>query len=134
MLFRTDSTGSTGSYWYDRLHDFSVTIPRCLLHTRMSMSAGFFLTQLDFEILRPLPQGSNLCRWHILRFDTGWQEGIPFLPISVLLGLTCVVWYNSGYFSQRVLYIGIIISQNVLWLEIVFPQWIVITDYCFSSK
>ena len=30
-----------------------------------------------------------------------------------------------------VLYVGIIISQNVLWLEIVFPKWIVITDYYF---
>ena len=122
MLFRTDSTGSTGSYWYDRLHDFSVTIPRCLLHTRMSMSAGFFLTQLDFEILRPLPQGSNLCRWHILRFDTGWQEGIPFLPISVLLGLTCVVWYNSGLFFPK----------SVIYRDYYFPKCIMIRD-CFSS-
>ena len=30
-----------------------------------------------------------------------------------------------------VLYVEIIISQNVLWLEIVFPQWIVIRDYYF---
>ena len=30
-----------------------------------------------------------------------------------------------------VLYVEIIISQNVLWLEIVFPLWIVIRDYYF---
>ena len=36
----------------------------------------------------------GVCRWHILRFDTGWERQIPFLPTSILLGLTCAVWYN----------------------------------------
>ena len=35
----------------------------------------------------------------------------------------------KDYFSQRVLCLGIIISQNVLKLEIVFSYFIVIRDY-----
>ena len=34
--------------YFDRLHDFSVTIPRCY---KMSMSIVSFLPQLDFRIL-----------------------------------------------------------------------------------
>ena len=34
---------------------------------------------------------STFCRWHMLRFDTSYKGGKPFLPILKLLGLTCVI-------------------------------------------
>ena len=59
------------------------------------------------------------CRWHMLRFDTGWVGGIPF---SIFLASPVLSDVTRDYFSQIVLCVGIIISQNVLWLEIVFPS------------
>ena len=62
----------------------------------------------------------GVCRWHILRFDTGWQIGIPFLPISILLDLTCVVWYNLGLFFPK----------SVMFRNYYFPKCLKIRD-CF---
>ena len=42
-----------------------------------------------YQSLGEIPH--KTCRWHMLRFDTGRKGGIPFLPITKLLGLTCVI-------------------------------------------
>ena len=40
-----------------------------------------YLNVQDISILM-----GGVCRWHMLRFDTSWEEGMPFLPISKLFG------------------------------------------------
>ena len=37
---------------------------------------------------------STFCRWHMLRFDTSYKGGKPFLLILKLLGFTCVICCN----------------------------------------
>ena len=37
---------------------------------------------------------STFYRWHMLRFDTNYKGGKPFLPLLKLLGLTCVICCN----------------------------------------
>ena len=55
----------------------------------------------------------------MLRFDTGLEGGMPFSNHLAWHVLSDVI---RDYFSQKVLCVGIIISENVLWLEIVFPS------------
>ena len=55
----------------------------------------------------------------MLRFDTGLEGGIPFSNYLAWPVLSDLI---RDYFSQIVSCVGIIISQNVLWLETVFPS------------
>ena len=50
-------------------------------------------------------------RWHMLRFDTGWEGGKTFRPISKLPGLTCVICCNQGLFF----------SDNIMIRDCYFP-------------
>ena len=41
---------------------------------------------------------SNFCRWHMLRFDTSYKGGRPFVPILKLVGLNCAICCNWQLF------------------------------------
>ena len=55
---------------------------------------------------------STFCRWHMLRFDTSYTGGKPFLPILKLLGLTCVICCNEQLFF----------SGSAMFRDFLFPS------------
>ena len=54
---------------------------------------------------------STFCRWHMLRFDTSYKGGKPFLPILKLLGLTCATCCNEQFF----------LPESVMFRDFLFP-------------